>query len=150
VLTREERYPRWSDSIVALLIICAFTALVVFGASIQAEGGEDGLCAQRGASSPGAPRVETAEATVSPNNSLIVNFDITVFPSAKVYVEYENTDAGRFQSGTTTSFGRSHTLSIVRLRQATSYCYQVFAEDTSGRVSTGMTGTFTTGPLPDV
>ena len=95
-----------------------------------------------------APQVLNAEATVSPNNSLIINIEVTVDTDSRVSVEYENPGVGRFRSRTTESLDTSHTISVVRLRPSTTYCYQVFAEGANGQVSYELPGTFKTCQLP--
>lgn len=137
-------------SSVILLTVGSFTASILIAVSALAGGSEGTTCPLPTPGYPfNAPRVLSADARVSPNNSLIVNIEVSVDTESRVYVEYENPGAGRFRSRTTDSLDTIHTISVVRLRPSTTYCYQVFAQDADGRVSPGLLGTFTTDQLPD-
>ena len=105
-------------------------------------------CPNRPAGDDGGPTILSTQASISPSNSLIVNVDLTVDTPSKVYVEYENSTAGRFRSKMTDALRTGDRVSVVRLRPTTIYCYLAFAEDSEGRISDGVAGSFTTGPLP--
>ena len=95
------------------------------------------------------PGVIGTSAAVRSENSLIVEVEVSLDSPARVYVEYENQDAGAFVTQTTESLATEHTLPVVRLRPSTTYSYEAFAVDEDGGVSAGVGGSFTTGELPD-
>ena len=99
---------------------------------------------------PPAPTVLTAEAAFEPDNSLIAWITGTVEAPGYVYVEYENDSHGRFRSRPVPSNGTEYTVHATRLRADSTYRYQVFGTDLDADVTEGPTGSFTSGPLPDV
>ena len=97
---------------------------------------------------PNGPSILFADASLNPDNSLIMDFEVTVDTPSRVYVEYDNPDAGSLRSRATESLDTSQFFSVLRLRPSTAYCYEVFAADAEGHVSDGVRGIFETGPLP--
>ena len=85
---------------------------------------------------------------MNPYNSLIIDVDVTLDASSRVYVEYANPRAGRFRTTTTESLDTHREISLVRLRPLTTYSYDVFVVDDQGRASKEWTGSFRAGPLP--
>ena len=105
-------------------------------------------CPASPAGDDGGPTILGTQASISPTNSLIVNVDVTIDTPSKVYVEYENSKAGRFRSKMTDTLRTGDRVSVVRLRPSTTYCDLAFAVDGEGLISDGVAGSFTTGPLP--
>jgi len=101
---------------------------------------------QTGETSP--PEVLTASTTLQPDNPLIVEVEVSLNRSARVYIKYENKDAGMYRTATTESAAKEHAVPVVRLKPSTKYSYQVFAVDSAGREFEGVSGTFKTGQLP--
>jgi hypothetical protein len=99
---------------------------------------------------PPAPTVLTADVHFQPENSLIAWITGTVDAPGHVYVEYWNDDHGRFRSKPQSVDGVSFTAYATRLRANLTYHYQVFGTDLNGGTTDGPTGTFQSGPLPDV
>ena len=87
---------------------------------------------------PNGPSILSADASLNPNNNLIMDFAVTVDTPSRVYVEYENPDAGSLRSRATESLDTSQAFSVLRLRPSTAYCYEVFAADAEGHVSDGV------------
>ena len=97
-------------------------------------------------------------ASVSERNALIVEVRVALSRAARVYVEYDNPQAGRYRTPLSEP-GAVHAIPLVRLRPETTYDYTIFVVD--GSVADGATlegadahatagpgGQFTTGPLP--
>ena len=87
-------------------------------------------------------------ASIRPDNSLIAEVRVTLSREARVFVEYDNPDAGRFRTALSEP-GTSHTIPVVRLRPESEYAYTVNVQDSDGAVALGPSGKFTTGRLPD-
>ena len=91
-------------------------------------------------------------ASIHESNSLIALIEVRLSSTARVQVEYGNSEAGRFRSALTDA-AVEHEIPIVRLRASTTYDYRIGVETEGGGdiffPSSGA-GEFTTGPLPDV
>ena len=103
------------------------------------------------ASSDGdAPGVVRHRATVSDSNALIAEVRVSLNSPARVFVEYDNPQAGRYRTrlGTTAA---EHAIPIVRLRPETTYDYTIFTVNgvRESDAVRGPSGSFTTGDLPD-
>ena len=100
-------------------------------------------------------------ASVSGRNALIVEVQAELARTARVFVEYDNPQAGRYRTPLSEP-GAAHVIPLVRLRPETTYDYTIFVADGSvvdGSVADGAAvdgsaawpgraGRFTTGPLP--
>ena len=96
-------------------------------------------------------------ATVSAVNALIAEVRVSLDRAARVYVEYDNPQAGRYRTALSEP-GAEHAVPLVRLRPETTYDYTIFvaagdrAADggraTDGGAAAGPGGRFTTGALP--
>ncbi len=86
-------------------------------------------------------------AAISPGNSLIAEVRVTLSREARVFVEYDNPEAGRFRTALSEP-GITHTIPVVRLRPESEYAYTVGVQDADGAVALGPSGKFTTGRLP--
>ncbi|MDA1349144.1 MAG: aryl-sulfate sulfotransferase [Chloroflexi bacterium] len=95
------------------------------------------------------PRVTRTSADIRADNALIAEVSVSLDRPARVYVEYENAEAGTFRTRTTESEATEHTVPVVRLKPSTTYSYKAFAIDIDGEVSKGVGGSFTTGALPE-
>ena len=101
-----------------------------------------------GAAAPAADGVVRQSATVSAANALIAEVRVSLARAARVYVEYDNPQAGRYRTALSEP-GAEHAIPIVRLRPETTYDYTIFVAGDSGRdESEPGGGRFTTGPLP--
>ena len=101
------------------------------------------------------------DASVSERNALIVEVRVELARAARVFVEYDNPQAGRYRTPLSEP-GAAHVIPLVRLRPETTYDYTIFVADGSvvdGSVADGAAvdgsaavagpgGRFTTGPLP--
>jgi len=108
----------------------------------------DGSCGPPAVGDPDDPKVLCVQSALKSDNSLIAQIEVTVSTPSKVFVIYENAEAGRFRSKTTEVVGTEHTVSLVGLRPSTTYTYQAFVETDPGVAAGGLGGSFTTGPLP--
>ena len=88
-------------------------------------------------------------ASVSERNALIVEVRVALDRAARVFVEYDHPQAGRYRTPLTEP-GAAHVIPIVRLRPETTYDYTIFVADGSvaDGAAAGPGGRFTTGPLP--
>ena len=106
-----------------------------------------------GAASPAAADTGAAVvrhgAAVSAANALVAEVRVSLNREARVFVEYDNPQAGRYRTALSER-GAAHVIPIVRLRPETAYDYTIFvAADADGReAATGPGGSFTTGALP--
>ena len=136
-LNRRPPYGRYS------LVPALAAASIVFGAA---------------RASADAPAVLRHDASVSERNALIVEVRVALARAARVFVEYDNPQAGRYRTPLSEP-GAAHVIPLVRLRPETTYDYTIFVVD--GSVADGATlegadahatagpgGQFTTGPLP--
>ena len=73
-------------------------------------------------------------ATVSAANALIAEVRVTLTRVARVYVEYDNPQAGRYRTALSEP-GTEHVIPVVRLRPETTYHYTIFVADDSGQNS---------------
>ena len=81
-------------------------------------------------------------AAVSAANALIAEVRVSLTRAARVFVEYDNPQAGRYRTALSEP-GVEHRIPIVRLRPQTTYDYTIFAAG-----ARGPGGSFTTGRLP--
>ena len=95
-------------------------------------------------------------ASVSERNALIVEVRVALARAARVFVEYDNPQAGRYRTPLSEP-GAAHAIPLVRLRPETTYDYTIFVVDGSvtdeaavdgAHATAGPRGRFTTGPLP--
>ena len=86
-------------------------------------------------------------AAISPANSLIAEVQVTLSREARVFVEYDNPDAGKFRTALSET-ATAHTIPVVRLRPETTYAYTIGTQDADGAETLGPSGEFTTGRLP--
>ena len=86
-------------------------------------------------------------AAISSANSLIAEVQVTLSREARVFVEYDNPDAGKFRTALSET-GTAHTIPVVRLRPETTYAYIIGIQDADGAETLGPSGEFTTGRLP--
>ena len=90
-------------------------------------------------------------ASVSKRNALIVEVRVTLARAARVFVEYDNPQAGRDRTPLSEP-GAAHVIPLVRLRPETTYDYTIFVVDGTAvegsAAVAGPGGRFTTGPLP--
>ena len=128
---------RLPASIVGLLA----AAGVLLGAAVTAAA-DTGAAAVR-------PAAVRHGATVSAANALIVEVRVSLDRAARVYVEYDNPQAGRYRTALSEP-GAAHLIPIVRLRPETTYDYTIFvaAADDGRDAAAGPGGSFTTGALP--
>ena len=130
----------------ALAIVVLASALVAFGCNETLP-----------AKAPAAPTLPgpaskplSASASIRDDNSLIARITGTVDRPGHLYVEYWADGVGRLRSRTMPSDGTDYTLHLVRLRANAAYEYHVFGVGGSGPPTSGPSGTFVTGGLPDV
>ena len=83
-------------------------------------------------------------AAVSEANALIAEVRVSLTGAARVFVEYDNPQAGRYRTPLSEP-GTEHVIPIVRLRPETTYDYTIFV---AGRGTSAARGRFTTGGLP--
>ena len=93
-----------------------------------------------------AAAVMRHSASISETNALIAEVRVSLSQAARVFVEYDNPQAGRYRTAVTEP-GAEHAIPIVRLRAETTYDYTVFVLDGEEAVA-GPEGRFTTGALP--
>ena len=96
------------------------------------------------------PAAVRSAAAVSAANALIAEVRVSLDRAARVYVEYDNPQAGRYRTALSEA-GAAHVIPIVRLRPETTYDYTIFVAGAGndGRdAAAGPGGSFTTGPLP--
>ncbi len=95
------------------------------------------------------------DASVSERNALIVEVRVALARAARVFVEYDNPQAGRYRTPLSEP-GEAHAVPLVRLRPETTYDYTIFVVEgaavgdfaADGFAGAGAGGRFTTGPLP--
>ena len=100
-------------------------------------------------------------AAVSERNALIAEVRVTLASAARVFVEYDHPQAGRYRTPLSEP-GAAHVIPLVRLRPETTYDYTIFVVDGSvvegsavdgaaaagADAAAGPGGRFTTGALP--
>ena len=95
-------------------------------------------------------------ASISETNALIAEVRVSLSQAARVFVEYDNPQAGRYRTALTEP-AAEHAIPIVRLRPETTYDYTIFVVDGSvadgaaaagADAAAGPGGRLTTGPLP--
>ena len=99
---------------------------------------------------PPAARPISAAASTLDDNALIARVEGELDMQGRVYVEYWADGVTRLRSRTENSNGTRYTVHAVRLRAGTTYSYQVFGTNSAGGAAEGPSGSFTTGPLPEV
>ncbi len=126
---------RWVRSFPARPLLGVLAAWCMLGAASEAAA--DAGVARHGAA-------------VSAANALIAEVRVALDRAARVYVEYDNPQAGRYRTALSGP-GAEHVIPIVRLRPQTTYDYTIFvvdgAADAEGAAA-GPGGSFTTGALP--
>ena len=95
---------------------------------------------------PAVLRVTRHGAAVSADNPLIAEVRVSLTRPARVFVEYDNPQAGRYRTPLTAP-DAEHVIPIVRLRPQTTYDYTIFVMDHPAAALRGR-GRFTTGRLP--
>ena len=115
-------------------LIAAMVAFSVFLALTAACGGS-------------AVAVIDHSAAISPDNSLIAEVQVTLSREARVFIEYDNPDAGKFRTALSEP-ATAHTIPVVRLRPESTYAYTIGTQDAGGAETLGPSGEFTTGRLP--
>ena len=95
------------------------------------------------------PGVVRHQAAVSAANALIAEVRVSLDRAARVFVEYDNPQAGRYRTALSEP-GAKHVIPVVRLRPETTYDYTIFVADESGQDESEPQGggRFTTGWLP--
>jgi len=88
-------------------------------------------------------------ASVSERNALIVEVRVALARASRVFVEYDNPQAGRYRTPLSEP-GAAHAIPLVRLRLETTYDYTIFVMDGAAvdGADAAAGGRFTTGPLP--
>ena len=86
-------------------------------------------------------------AAVSAANALIAEVRVVLTRAARVFVEYDNPQAGRYRTALSEP-GAEHLIPIVRLRPQTTYDYTIFVISDGEDAAAGPGGSFTTGRLP--
>ena len=87
------------------------------------------------------------DAAISPANALIAEVRVSLTRAARVFVEYDNPQAGRYRTALSEP-GAEHVIPIVRLRPQTTYDYTIFVTSGGEEAAAGPGGSFTTGRLP--
>ena len=95
----------------------------------------------------GGIEVVEHNASITPNNALIAEVQVTLSAESRIFVEYENPDAGKFRTALSEP-GIDHTIPVVRLRPESVYAYTIGIQADDGDVAYGPSGEFVTGPLP--
>ena len=97
------------------------------------------------------PEVARHGAAVSAANALVAEVRVSLTGAARVFVEYDNPQAGRYRTALSDP-GAEHVIPIVRLRPQTTYDYTIFVAAGSSAserdAAAGPGGSFTTGALP--
>ena len=86
-------------------------------------------------------------AAVSAANALVAEVRVSLDRAARVFVEYDNPQAGRYRTALSEP-GAEHLIPIVRLRPQTTYDYTIFVTSDGEKAAAGPGGSFTTGALP--
>ena len=102
-----------------------------------------------GASWSGAlpPSVLDHGASIRADNALIAEVEVRLSRPGRVFVEYENPQAGKFRTALSEERAE-HVIPVVRLRAETAYSYAIGVQDAGGAVHLGPRGEFRTGSLP--
>ena len=100
-----------------------------------------------GAASSEAPpaRVLDHRASIRADNALIAQVEVSLSHPGRVFVEYENPQAGKFRTALSEA-GTQHVVPLVRLRAETAYSYAIEVQDADGAGRAH--GEFRTGSLP--
>jgi len=94
------------------------------------------------------PLILTVEAARNPNNTLMIDFDVTTSTPASVTVTYFDPLEPEFVVSKPTDTATEHHFTIVRLKADTEYHYKVAAVDATGGKSPPKIGKFVSGSLP--
>ena len=94
------------------------------------------------------PEIVSHSAKIMADNTLIAEVAVTLDREGRVYVEYENAQAGKFRTPTTDEPAIEHQVPVLRLRPTTTYSYTVISTNDEGDEARSESGTFTTGELP--
>ena len=86
-------------------------------------------------------------AAVSAANALIAEVRVSLTRAARVFVEYDNPQAGRYRTALSDP-GAEHVIPVVRLRPQTAYEYTIFVAGAHAAGDRAAGGRFTTGRLP--
>ena len=95
----------------------------------------------------GGVEVVEHNASITPNNALIAEVQVTLSAESRIFIEYENPAAGKYRTALSEP-ATTHTIPIVRLRPESTYAYTIGIQADDGDVAYGPSGEFTTGPLP--
>ena len=118
----------------------------VFGVAAAAAAVLLGGAASPAAADTGAAVVRHG-ASVSAANALIAEVRVSLDRAARVFVEYDNPQAGRYRTALSEA-GVEHAIPIVRLRPQTAYDYTIFAAGAPAADGPIAGGRFTTRRLP--
>ena len=107
------------------------------------------LAGYSGAARPDAlaPKVLDHSASIRADNALIAEVEVRLSRPGRVFVEYENPQAGKFRTALSES-GAKHLVPVLRLRADAAYSYAIGVQDADGAVHLGQRGEFRTGSLP--
>ena len=94
-----------------------------------------------------APKVLDQSASIRADNALIAEVEVRLSRPGRVFVEYENPQAGKFRTALSES-GAKHLVPVLRLRADAAYSYAIGVQDADGAVHLGQRGEFRTGSLP--
>ena len=94
-----------------------------------------------------APSVLHQSASIRADNALIAEVEVRLSRPGRVFVEYENPQAGKFRTALSES-GLEHAIAVLRLRAETAYSYAIWVQDADGAAHLGQRGEFRTGSLP--
>ena len=137
-MTRDKRLVPPANSTPRLIRLwaAALSLLAVIGATLA-------LNAAYG----GVPEVLAHRVALHPQNSLIAEVQVTLSDPGRVFIEYDNPEAGKFVTALSEP-GTEHHIPVVRLRPETAYAYAIGVQDRDGWTAYGPAGEFTAGPLP--
>ena len=94
-----------------------------------------------------SPSVLGHNASIRADNALIAEVEVRLSRPGRVFVEYENPQAGKFRTALSEARAK-HLIPVVRLRAETAYSYAIGVQDAEGAVHFGQRGEFRTGSLP--
>ena len=94
-----------------------------------------------------APQVLGQSASIRADNALIAEVEIRLSHPGRVFVEYENPQAGKFRTALSEERAK-HLIPVLRLRAETAYSYAIWVQDADGAAHLAQRGAFTTGSLP--
>ena len=94
-----------------------------------------------------APSVLQHSASIRADNALIAEVEVRLSRPGRVFVEYENPQAGKFRTALSEERAE-HLIPVLRLRAETAYSYAIWVQDADGAAHLAQRGEFRTGPLP--